>query len=672
MESLTAENYVVGFGIGIVIIVLLCLLVITLNGDNDTPAVTPVVTPSVTPVVTPSVTPVVAPAVTPYSVRTEYNVISGTTNLTPGEYEVPTRSILSMSVNQPATIGRVEELAASKMGKKDYSYNQSNAGNNETYSTNVKSFWKYKFTEKEICSVEKLKGMDLSSTLVFRGVTADPGFTPDFIGSEFTGGFQQVKLPTPVCMTPLALQTLYHPDGEKAMAEASNQIGVTFMSSQLSSFNMEQVNDYINTTGGWKVPHFFQLYDGMDPDFMEELYDRAKAASYSAVIHTLDFSLGDQTLGNIPEWSFNGQTGPHSSIYSTNSIADSGFNASERFLIESNISGLWANSVVLNRALAKNSMIALGFSLVNNPRFVPNDASNPLFGTAGVTLPAVFSDDTLQSIPLPPGLFDNLKLSSRLQATTIANGFSSAITFAEKTQSDYEEILRYSPNLPISLGSHLRGPGASSPGAAALFTNPEFYHPSFLSAGPDRLSVRATSDLAHSKGLGYFIKGIQSRNEILAAFQNGADGVIISDHGGRFQPGLLSTIDSLYEARDLIKDIRDGVYDGTDNGTLDPAGNVRAQNGEHFIIGFDSGIRSGGDVAKALALGANFASVGRPATWGLTTNGVPGAYSVFQNMIQELLFIPRYYSTNSIQDFIGVGARTVDPVIVKELETNLL
>lgn len=73
-----------------------------------------------------------------------------------------------------------------------------------------------------------------------------------------------------------------------------------------------------------------------------------------------------------------------------------------------------------------------------------------------------------------------------------------------------------------------------------------------------------------------------------------ADGIVVSNHGGRQLDGMPATIDALAE--------------------IAPIANGRIQ------IAFDGGIRRGSDIFKALALGAQYCFIGRTALWGLAVS----------------------------------------------------
>lgn len=91
-----------------------------------------------------------------------------------------------------------------------------------------------------------------------------------------------------------------------------------------------------------------------------------------------------------------------------------------------------------------------------------------------------------------------------------------------------------------------------------------------------------------------WIKGILTAEDVHLAREFGCDGVIISNHGGRQLDGTPATIDVLEECVDAA------------------AGKIR--------VHIDGGIRSGVDIFKALALGAECCWIGRPVIWGLAVS----------------------------------------------------
>ncbi|KAF3902498.1 hypothetical protein ABW21_db0203738 [Orbilia brochopaga] len=111
------------------------------------------------------------------------------------------------------------------------------------------------------------------------------------------------------------------------------------------------------------------------------------------------------------------------------------------------------------------------------------------------------------------------------------------------------------------------------------------------------------------------IKGIQSVEDAnMAASMAGIlDGIIVSNHGGRQVDGAIASLDALE--------------------------NIMASNvlkNSHLTVLFDSGIRTGSDILKAMALGAKGVLIGRPMMWGLAMGGEPGVEHVFKCLRADL------------------------------------
>jgi L-lactate dehydrogenase (cytochrome)/lactate 2-monooxygenase len=106
------------------------------------------------------------------------------------------------------------------------------------------------------------------------------------------------------------------------------------------------------------------------------------------------------------------------------------------------------------------------------------------------------------------------------------------------------------------------------------------------------------------------LKGIQSQHDAKLALDHGVDGLVVSNHGGRQVDGAVASLDAL-------------------------PGVVETVDGRVPVL-FDSGIRSGADVFKALVLGADAVLVGRPWVYGLAIAGARGAQAVMEHIVAEL------------------------------------
>ena len=106
------------------------------------------------------------------------------------------------------------------------------------------------------------------------------------------------------------------------------------------------------------------------------------------------------------------------------------------------------------------------------------------------------------------------------------------------------------------------------------------------------------------------LKGIVSADDAARAVDAGVDGIIVSNHGGRQVDGAVGALDALPRVVDALR-------------------------GRMPVL-FDSGIRRGADVLKALALGARAVFLGRPYVWGLAAAGEEGVRHVLANLRGDL------------------------------------
>jgi len=106
------------------------------------------------------------------------------------------------------------------------------------------------------------------------------------------------------------------------------------------------------------------------------------------------------------------------------------------------------------------------------------------------------------------------------------------------------------------------------------------------------------------------LKGIQHPDDARRAADAGMDGVVVSNHGGRQVAGAIGAAEAL-----------PGIVDAV---------------GDRLDVLFDSGVRTGDDVAKALALGAKAVLLGRPYAYGLGLDGQAGVEHVLRCLLAEL------------------------------------
>jgi 4-hydroxymandelate oxidase len=121
-----------------------------------------------------------------------------------------------------------------------------------------------------------------------------------------------------------------------------------------------------------------------------------------------------------------------------------------------------------------------------------------------------------------------------------------------------------------------------------------------------------------------FVKGIVTAEDAERCVEQGVDGIIVSNHGGRGDDSGRGTIDSLAEIAPVVR-------------------------GRTMLM-MDSGIRRGNDIFKALALGADAVLVGRPYIWGLGAFGQAGVERALDILTNELRVAMQSFGTRTIAD----------------------
>lgn len=138
----------------------------------------------------------------------------------------------------------------------------------------------------------------------------------------------------------------------------------------------------------------------------------------------------------------------------------------------------------------------------------------------------------------------------------------------------------------------------------------KFVHESSSLSDDPSITWNDLDALQEWTNLPIILKGILSADDARRATEIGVDGIIVSNHGGRQIDGEVSPLTQLSA--------------------------VIAAVDEEMIVGLDSGVRSGADVFKALALGADLVQFGRPYIFGLAIAGQQGVYETTLNYLAEL------------------------------------
>jgi len=167
--------------------------------------------------------------------------------------------------------------------------------------------------------------------------------------------------------------------------------------------------------------------------------------------------------------------------------------------------------------------------------------------------------------------------------------------------------------------------GADGPGGSGLRRYPMFAGLDVNGVGlsAPTLTWNAVERLKKLTSMKVVLKGIETFEDAELAGQHGADGIIVSNHGGRAEESGRGTIECLPEV-------------------------VEAVRGRIPVM-IDGGIRRGSDAFKALALGATAVGIGRPYLWGLSAFGQAGVERVIGILRAELSLVMRQCGTPSIE-----------------------
>jgi lactate 2-monooxygenase len=168
------------------------------------------------------------------------------------------------------------------------------------------------------------------------------------------------------------------------------------------------------------------------------------------------------------------------------------------------------------------------------------------------------------------------------------------LPYADGTMANYYSDPVFRAALPASPDEN---PQAALLHFASVFSDPSL-------TWDDLASLREMTSLP------ILVKGILDADDARRAVDRGMDGVVVSNHGGRQVDGAIAALDALPDV-------------------------VSAVDGSVPVL-FDSGVRTGADGFKALALGARAVLLGRPYLWGLAVGGEAGVRQVVRSFLADL------------------------------------
>ena len=163
-------------------------------------------------------------------------------------------------------------------------------------------------------------------------------------------------------------------------------------------------------------------------------------------------------------------------------------------------------------------------------------------------------------------------------------------------------------------------PGAATGHFVGVYVNPS-------------LTWAKLAQLREMTSLPILVKGILHPDDAREAVEHGAQGIVVSNHGGRQIDGEIASLDALPAILEVV--------------------------GGSAAVLLDSGIRGGADAFKALALGADAVLLGRPYLWGLALGGEQGVETVLRMLLAEL-DLTMALSGHTGLDQLGPGALVRD------------
>lgn len=181
-----------------------------------------------------------------------------------------------------------------------------------------------------------------------------------------------------------------------------------------------------------------------------------------------------------------------------------------------------------------------------------------------------------------------------------------------------EANLRTNFTYPVPLAFFQEWTGGKGEGQSVA----QMYANSAQKIGPE--DIRKIKELTD---LPLIVKGVECAEDAYKAIGAGADGIEVSNHGGREIDGSPAPIDVLPE---IAHEVR--------------------QAGRKVPIIVDGGVLRGSHVFKALALGADLVGIGRPFLYGLALGGAQGVQSVIEQLNKELLIDMQLAGCKTIED----------------------
>lgn len=175
------------------------------------------------------------------------------------QLEIYQLGLAGKKLSVPIPVSQLEQKAAEILTPQAYDYIAGSASGERTARANLEAFDHWRIVPRMLRDVSQ---RDLSIDLFGR------------------------RLPVPVLLGPIGVQSIIHPEGELAPSRAAASLGIPFILSTLSSRPIDEIAQAMGSSERW-----FQLYWGKDHELTTSFVKRAENSGYSALVVTLDTSM---------------------------------------------------------------------------------------------------------------------------------------------------------------------------------------------------------------------------------------------------------------------------------------------------------------------------------------------------------------------------------------------
>ncbi|MHB2021969.1 MAG: alpha-hydroxy-acid oxidizing protein [Mycobacteriales bacterium] len=172
------------------------------------------------------------------------------------QYEIYLAGLAGDRPQLPTNLDELESFAEARLPAEPFGYVAGGAATEATVRANRAAFDRWRLLPRMLRDVGERR-----------------------LGREVLG----TRLPVPVLLAPIGVQSILHPDGELATARAAAGTGMAMVASTASSYPLESVAEELG-----QAPRWFQLYWPRDPELTASLLQRAHRAGFSVLVVTLD------------------------------------------------------------------------------------------------------------------------------------------------------------------------------------------------------------------------------------------------------------------------------------------------------------------------------------------------------------------------------------------------